>query len=424
MHIPTAIDNTKTFDVIENIEKNIQTLKNLRKPAIVCIGEYPIKTLLKQPSTYKDTLPILIEKSSYDIYKWTPKNFNPHFVLGFEDSKIDTHFFFNVLPVISKDETIIQSLKTTAFQQLHTAMIFTSLWDGIGSASLPILISKFKASRIDSLSIALLPSKMQPGDAHFNAYGALQLSSATEGATILLIDRDYLETYEGVDRNGSVIKGNSLSNYLLDIFFAKDLLIEEVSELSRSFNIKLFTPLIVAGASYKIYGSLENMLNTALLKPLLTFDLSSASLLYALLRIPSNLKDKLSRTKIELAITSWFKEKTTLQSIHVTEPIYTEDMSDRIDVVLFIGGFDTSQLFLNMDSKIKSLKRKAIQEGFITEDWNVLSKKGTDVPRKNILKERENVESLEEPSSEKQTVENTTLHSSKKAVTIKKEDKE
>ena len=135
-----------------------------------------------------------------------------------------------------------------------------------------------------------------------------------------------------------------VANYLLNLFLAKDTLVEEISELSRTFNTKLFTPIVVTGASYKIYGSLENMLNTALLKPFLTFDLPSASLLYVLLRMPLSLKDKLPRGKIELAITNWFKEKTSLQSIYITEPIYTEDMTDRIDAVLFVGGFDTSNV--------------------------------------------------------------------------------
>ena len=145
-----------------------------------------------------------------------------------------------------------------------------------------------------------------------------------------------MKTYEGVDRQGEPIKGNMVANYMINLFLAKETLVDEVTELSRTFNSKLFTVLLVTGASYKIYGSLENMLNAALLKPFLTFDLSSVSVLYVLLRMPLSLKDKLPRGKIELAITNWFGEKANLQSIYVTEPIYTEDMTDRIDVTLLI----------------------------------------------------------------------------------------
>lgn len=384
-------DGKGTFNVLASIEKHIEALKPmLPKQAIVCIGEYPIKTLLKEPSISKEvTLPILIEKSSDEIYKWLPKGYEAHFVLGFEGAHIDTHFWYNVLSTVSKDDSVIESLKKKSAEKLHGAIIFSSVWDGIGSAALPTLIGKFKAANIDTLSIAVLPSKIQPTDAHFNACAALKMCSAVDGATVLLMDRDQVESYEGVDRKGELIKGNMVANYLLNLFLAKDALVEEISELSRTFNTKLFTPIVVTGASYKIYGSLENMLNTALLKPFLTFDLSSASLLYVVLRLPLSLKDKLPRGRIELAITNWFKEKTSLQSIYITEPIYTEDMTDRIDAILFVGGFDVSKMLSALETKVKSLKDQAVERGFMSEDWQVIAPKVIE-PLKNI----------EEPKSE------------------------
>ena len=369
--------NKSTFNVLESVGKHIEALKPLLpKQAIVCIGEYPIKILLKEPIASKTdgTLPILIGKSSDDIYKWIPEGFDPYFILGFEDSNIDTHFWYNILSFISKDDALIESLKKKSIEKLHGAIITASVWDGIGSASLPTLISKFKASNINSLALAILPSKIQPTDAQFNAFASLGMCSSIEGATVLLADRDHLESYESVDRKGSLIKGNSIANYLVNLLLTKETVAQEISELSRTFNVKMYTVLLVTGASYKIYGSLENMLNTALLKPLLTFDLSSASLLYVLLRMPLSLKDKLPRGKIELAIADWFKEKANLKSIYITEPIYTEDMSDRIDAVLFVGGFDTSKMFSDLENKVKSLKNQAVEKGFMTEDWQVMTK--------------------------------------------------
>jgi len=390
-------DDKVVFDVLASVEKHIEALKPLLpKQALVCIGEYPIKTLLKETGIRKEgTLPILIEKSSDEIYKWLPKGYAAHLVLGFEDSNVDTHFWYKVLPTISKNDSVIESLKEKNVENLHSAIIFSSIWDGIGSAALPSLIGKFKASNIDSLSIAVLPSKIQPTDAHFNAYAALEMCLTTDGATVLLMDRDQIENYEGVDRKGELIKGNILSNYLLNLFLAKDSLVEEISELSRTFDTKLFTPLIVTGASYRIYGSIENMLNTALLKPFLTFDLSSASLLYVLLRMPLGLRDSLPRGRIELAITNWFKEKTSLQSIYITEPIYTEDMSDRIDAVLFIGGFDPSKMLSGLEQKVRALKDQAVKRGFMSEDWQVIAK--TEVPKKTKMTNLELPKDMEAP---------------------------
>jgi hypothetical protein len=366
-------DGKGTFNVLESIEKHIEALKPLiPKQALVCIGEYPIKIILKEPTITKEvTLPVFIEKSSDEIYKWLPKAYDAQFVLGFEDKHIDTHFWYSVLPTISRDNSVLESLKIKSAEKLHGAIIFSSVWDGIGSASLPAFIGKFKAANIDSLSIAVLPSKIQPTDAHFNAYATLEMCLNADGATVLLIDRDLVEAYEGVDRKGELIKGNMVANYLLNLFLAKETLVEEIAELSRTFNTKIFTPIAITGSSYRIYGSLENMLNTALLKPFLKFDLSTASLLYVVLRMPLSLKDKLPRGKIELAITNWFKEKTVLQSIYITEPIYTQDMNDRIDAVLFVGGFNMSRMMSDLEAKVNSLKNLAVERGLMTEDWRV-----------------------------------------------------
>jgi hypothetical protein len=388
-------DQKNTFNVIVSVEKHIEALKPLLpKQAIVCIGEYPIKILLKEPgmsmSKTDKILPILIEKSSDDIYNWLPKGFSPYLILGFEDVKIDTHFWYNVLPYISRDETILENLKKKALEKLHGATIVASIWDGIGSAFLPELMLKFKFSKVNSLAIAVLPSNVQPGDAHFNAYAAVKRSQTIEGATVLLTDRDHLDSYEGVDRKGLPLKGNVITNYLVDLLLAKDTLVEEISELSRTFNVGMYTLLLVTGASYKIYGSLENMLNTALLKTFLTFDLSTSSLLYVLLRMPLNLKDKLPRAKIELAIANWFKDKATLQSIYITEPIYTEDTSDRIDAVLFVGGFDTNLMFAEYEMKSKLLKDHSVEKGYMTEDWQL-------VPKPEPIEERIVVEEPKAP---------------------------
>jgi hypothetical protein len=388
-------DSKGTFDVLASVEKHIEALKPLLpRQAILCIGEYPIKILLKAPGIAKDgPLPILIEKSSDEIYEWIPRGFRAHHVLGFEDEKIETHFWYNVLPSISRDETVLQSLKKKSIEKLHGALIFSSVWDGVGSASLPALITKFKASNINSVGIAVLPSKVQPIDTQFNTYSALEMCQTIDGASVVLVDRDHLESYEGVDRQGEPISGNMVANYLVNLFLAKETLVDEVSELSRTFNSKMFTVLLVTGASYKIYGSLENMLNTSLLKPFLKFDMSSSAVLYVLLRMPLSLKDKLPRGKIELGIANWFKEKATLKSVYITEPVYTDDMNDRIDVALLVGGFDTTKMLSDLEKRVQSLKGQAVGKGFLIENWQAIAAKAEE--SKKAEKPKANAETPE-----------------------------
>jgi hypothetical protein len=370
------------FNILESIERHIGDLKPLLpKQAVICVGEYPIKTLLKEPAARDGLLPIFVEKSSDDVYKWLPKGYTPHLVVGFEDSGVDTHFWYDVLPAMIRSRSVMNSIRERSAEKLRGAVIFSSVWDGVGSAAVPCLTEKFNREGVDSLTLAILPSKIQPSDAHFNSFAMMQLALQTEGSTVLLLGRDQLEAYEGVDKRGEQLKGNSVVNYLLDLFLSKELLVQEISELSRTFNIKLFSALAVTAASYKVYGSIENMLDAALLKPLMDFDISSASLLYVLIRMPTVLKDAVPRAKIDLAITNWFKNKTSPQSIHISEPIYTQDMTDRIDAVLFIGGFDTTKMFSELEEKVSSLKASAVNRGLMTQDWQLPFKVEEEPPK-------------------------------------------
>jgi len=365
------------FDVIENIGKHIDLLKPLfPSQAIICIGEYPIQILLKGPFIEKidDVLRIFIDKSSEDIRKWSQSRLEPYNILGL-DTKLDTYFWFHVYPNIIKNDSFIARLKNKPIDSVRQAIIVSSIWDGVGSALLPALSSQLKVLNINSVSLAVLPSKLQPPDVHFNAFSSIGISVSMDSTPVLLINRDNLENYVGVNRKGAKITGNIFLNYLLELLLAKETVVQELSELSRSFNIKIFTVLSATGASLRIYGSLENVLATALLRPLLTFDISSASVLYVLLRIPSQLKSKLPREKIELSIVNWFKDKASLKSIYFSDPIYVEDTSDRIDVVMFVGGFDVTEMFTSMEKDVNAIKGDAIDRGFISEEeWQGIVK--------------------------------------------------
>jgi len=367
----------RSFDVIENIGKHIDQLKPwFPSQTIICIGEYPIQILLKESfiENVGDVLPIFVDKSSKDIRKWSQSRLEPYNILGL-DTKLDTYFWFHVYPNIIKNDKFIARLKNKPLNSVRQAIIVSSIWDGVGSALLPSLSSQLKVLNINSVSLAVLPSKLQPPDVHFNAFSSIGISVSMDSTPVLLINRDNLENYVGVNRKGAKITGNILLNYLLELLLAKETLVQELSELSRSFNIKLFTVLSAIGASLRIYGSVENILAAALLRPLLTFDLSSASVLYVLLRIPSQLKTKLPKEKIELSIVNWFKDKANLKSIRFSDPIYVEDNSDRIDVVMFVGGFDVTEMFTSMEKDINAIKGDAIDRGFISkEEWQGIVK--------------------------------------------------
>ena len=360
----------RSFDIIENIEKHIKQLTPLSpSQAIVCIGKYPIQIILNGSfiENISEVLPIFIDKSSVDINNWSQSRLKPYNILGL-DTKIDTFLWYDVYHNIMKDDKFISRLKNKPLKNIRQAIVVASIWDGVGSSLFPLLCSQLRMLNINPVALAVLPSKVQPPDVHFNAFSSMGLSLSTGFTPVLLIDRENLENYVGVNRKGAKIKGNMLINYLVELLLEKRTLGQEISEFSRSFNVNIFTPLLTTGASFRIYGSIENILNAALLKPLLKFKLSSASVLYVIIRIPSHLKTKLPREKIDLSIANWVKDKVSLKSIYFSDPIYVEDTSDRIDVGMFVGGFDVTELFTSMEKKINPIKSEALNRGLISEE--------------------------------------------------------
>jgi hypothetical protein len=365
-----------SFDVIESIRKHIEQLKQLTpKRGLVSIGDYPAKILIKGNFTKKigDAQLIFINKSDKGGVNADQSSAAIHNILDV-DLHVDTHFWFDIASYLAKDDGYSARLKSR-IEGLQENIIIASLWEGLGSALLPALISQFKAANANSVALGVLPSKAQPSDAHFNAFASIGMCASNDAAALVLLDRDCVEEFVGVDRDGSMLNGNVIVDYLLEMMLTKESFTQEFGELSRSFNVKLYTMLSVTGASLKIYGSFKNILNAASLNPFLTFELSSASVLYVLVRLPLSLKEKLTRGKIELATAKWSKKLANLQSIYVSEPIYVDDASDRVDVVVFVGNFDLAELTAFFLKKSAKVKNETVKKGLVKEeDWEAIIK--------------------------------------------------
>ncbi len=359
------------FDVIESIRKHVDLLKPITlKRGLISVGDYPAKILLKAPVDSRTTgmTTTFFEKSNEETLKALKSVVTSQDILAIT-SAVDTHFWFNVNEYIAKNEAYALQLKTLT-ETIREAIVFASLWEGLGSALLPNLVSQFKASNASAVALAILPSKAQPSDAYFNTLASIGLCAANDYAAVVLLGRDFAEDYVGVDRAGLMMKGNSVLNYLLDIMISKDTLMQELNELSRAMNVKLYSAFCVTGASYKVFGNFRSLLDAASLNMFLPFDLSTASVLYLLVRAPLSLKDKLSRGKIEMATAKWSKRISNVKSIYVSEPIYMDDTSDRVDIIVLAGNFDLSELAGSLQKKAAKVKNDVVRKGLIKEeDW-------------------------------------------------------
>jgi len=343
--------------------------------AVVCVGEYPVRLLLKGDLALRteDALPVFVDRSSKHITKWSPRPPDEHSYLGL-DQEGEGHLWFENVANVEKAEFMTR-LKNTSIDQVKEAVVVASTWEGFGSALLPALLGQAKSWSLNYVSFAILPSKVQPPDAKFNAFSSLGLSVSKEFAPIILVDRDRLEGYVGVDREGAVLKGSAVLDYVMELVLAKETFVQDLFDLLKPFNSRFCSLLTVTGASLRIYGSIENILSTTLVKPLADFDLDGTQLVYVVVRLPYKLKDKLPKGRIELAVADWFGDKANLRSVYVAEPVYVDDAFDRVDVAMVVSGFNTSKMFAAMEKEVAVIKNHAVEKGFVKkEDWQAFAK--------------------------------------------------
>lgn len=350
-----------------SVKKKTNTLKQM----LICIGNFPSKIVINKP-TFSDS--IFLDKFTKDIVNWDKNKVNQNQVIDIKED-IDAHFWYQIKPILGKGNSLLEKVEKTYLDKNNGIIILSSLWEGFGSAITPALISQFKNSSTNAIVFGILPSQIQPPDAHYNAYSSVGLCLSENYTPVVLVGRDQVENYVGIDNNGLIINGNQCINFLLDLINNKDTFVQEISELTRAFGVKSYGILLTSGASMSLYGSLENIFNITLLRPLLRFKLSHSSIVYCLFRIPDKYKNKLSKNKIELALANWFKDKLDLKSIQISDPIFVDSKEDRIDLALFFGELDLPDVFSSTKKKIQQIKNNAIKKGSIKKkDWDTIVK--------------------------------------------------
>lgn len=357
----------------ENIKRHVAMVKpQFPRLAVISIGNY-VSDILQNSFSVTDLgeLALFIKKNEGNSFRDRSVRTDEHNVVRV-DEKADTHYWFTFQKHIAEKDLVVEKLKTKPIDRLEGAIMAASTGEGVGSVLLPDLVSRFKEGNVDAVAFAVLPSNVQPADAHYNSMWSMA-ACCRDGLTQILIDRDCLEGYVGVDRKGEVLKGNAVFKYIMKIAIEKEQFVQEFNELTKSFHLKMFTALSATGASLRIYGSIKNILDAAYLRPLSTFDLSTASMLYVLIRLPVGLKDKLSRGTIELAVDEWFKQKTNLKAAFVSEPVYVDDGSDRLDIVMLVGGFDLTERVTSLGRKVRPIVSYSAKNGAMkVKEWDEL----------------------------------------------------
>ncbi|MEE8355376.1 MAG: hypothetical protein V3S09_06070 [Candidatus Bathyarchaeia archaeon] len=280
------------------------------------------------------------------------------------DTAFEPHYWFDIHTFLREDSSFREAFQEDIFDYQKEFVILGSLGEGVTAGALPIVNDRLVQEQKDTLIVSVFPSVTHSSDALFNAFSSLGLLLIQGSGPVLLLDRARLDDFISVNREGGRLSGDLVPRYLVELLLHKVGIVRDLVKLSRSFRVELYTVLMASGSSLEIYESLRNILDITLEQPLLDFDISTASIIYVLVKAPLRLQGLLTKGFIELEVNSWLKERLGVDVPQICEPMYVDELNDRIDVVILVGGFETNRLFETVKERVSRFDNLINEHGF------------------------------------------------------------
>jgi len=334
--------------------------------AVITVGQYTLDALLDTSRFQED--------ERLDLFRVHHKKDLEHKVVYIDpeyqvqvDTLYEPHYWYDLRQNV--DEEVFRAKLAERIYDYHKEVLtLVNLSEGPSSGLYPIL-HKFLADKgKNTLGVVIFPSMSHSSDALLNAFASVGMISLENTTPLLLIDQGSVEDYTGVHRMGEVLKGIDVIDYLIELMLDKEGFIRDIYKLSKNFGIQFFAPMLATGCSLTIYESFRNILNIVLEQPLMDFDISSASMIYVLVKAPIYYRDEFTKGKIEYEVTQWLKERLGVDIPQVCEPIFVDEFGDRVDVVILVGGFNTSNLFRNIYRRIERFSNMNLEQGLYDKE--------------------------------------------------------
>jgi hypothetical protein len=335
----------------------------------ISVGQYAYYSLMDSRKFYRKDSPALfqvIHRKEAELLGVATEN-DPKNTIQF-DTAFEPHYWFDINTFLREDSSFRDTFQGNIFDYQEEFVILGSLGEGVTAGALPILNEHLVQENKDTVLLAIFPSVTHSSDALFNAFSSLGLFLSQGSGPVLLLDRSRLDSFISVNRAGDRLSGELVPRYLVEILLDKEGIVRDLVKLSSSFKVELFTVLMASGSSLEIYENLRNILEITLEQPLLDFDVSTASIVYILVKAPLRLQGQLTKGFIELEVNSWLKERLEIDVPQICEPIYVDELNDRIDVVILVGGFDTNRLFDTVSERVSRFDNLIKEHGFYDEE--------------------------------------------------------
>ncbi|MBI2126471.1 MAG: hypothetical protein HYU02_04045 [Thaumarchaeota archaeon] len=278
--------------------------------------------------------------------------------------------------VVKKDAALADRIGVIGLhdtEEEQVAMLAGALGEGLVAGVAPHLASIVKEQSPSSSRIffGTLPSEDNPEQMLFNAYcGLARLVKSNIDAAIIMQDTG-LSNLKGILRSGNEIGSDNLLPIMLDIMLGDDIdNIQEFARLSRSFRIQVYSPIFAFGRSYEIYEGLPNILEHATYNPISTFSVDSVVLSAASIRVPAGVLERVGRDSLEEQFNAWSKKKFPLLRGTSLRILTKDEPSDRLDVLLLLGGTKLDAILQPVKAGYKDFKSH-IESMDLWEEYNI-----------------------------------------------------
>jgi len=360
--------------LLASIKKNIDSIESLLPDrAVITVGQYTLDALES---------PGIDEEGLTDIIRVHHKKDLEHKIVYIDpesDVEIDTlyepHYWFDLLEHVDA-EAFEDMLGKRVYDYHDEILTLVNLSEGSSSGLYPLLHWFLAKKEKNVLGVSIVPSMSHSSDALFNSFASLGMVSIDGSTPLLLINQGKLEDYVGVHRAGEILKELDVVDYLVELLLDKRGFIRDLYKLSRNFDIGMFSVLMATGCSLGIYENFRNILEVTLEQPLMDFDISTATMIYVLVRAPLYYRDEFTKGQIEYEVSQWLAESLGVDIPQICESVFVDEFGDRVDVVILVGGFDTKKTFRDIYRRIERFSNMNLEQGLYDRGlWDEIKKK-------------------------------------------------
>ena len=341
--------------------------------AVITVGEYTLDAL-EPPGIDDEGLTDIIRVHHKKDLEHKTVYIDPEYDIEI-DTLYEPHYWFDLLEHVDA-ETFYVAISRLIYDYYDEILTVVNLSEGSSSGLYPLLHRFLAKKEKNVLGISIVPSMSHSSDALFNSFSSMGMISIDGSTPLLLIDQGKLEEYSGVHRVGEILRDIDVVDYLVEILLNKRGLIRDLYKLSRNFKIGMFSVLMATGCSIGIYESFRNILDVTLEQPLMEFDISTATMIYVLVRAPLYYRDEFTKGQIEFEVSQWLTESMGVDIPQICEPIFIDEFGDRVDVVILVGGFETKNMFREIYRRIERFSNMNLEQGLYDRElWDEIKKK-------------------------------------------------